>query len=87
MRDDHNIAVMTYIDLYMKLRLHDIGQNSEIVSLKTVKTYTIYQKQGIYLTFLDHYGKEKRQTLRATRDLACFCCETLWSKVSYIAVF
>lgn len=77
MRDDHNIAVMTYIDLYMKLRLHDIGQNIEIVSLKTVKACTIYQKQADYLTFVDLYGKEKRQILRATRDSACFWCETL----------
>lgn len=51
-------------------------QNSENVSFLTVKDCTTYQKQGIYLTFLDQCNKEKRQILRAARDSACF-----WRKI------
>lgn len=38
---DYNIAVMTDIDLYMKVRLLDIRRNIENVSLLAVKDYTI----------------------------------------------
>lgn len=46
--------------IYARVRsISKLRQKAKNVPLKAVKDYTIYQKQGIYLTFLDQCNKEK----------------------------